>query len=425
MSEFLFTTWDGGGNVAPVVGAVRRLVARGHRLRVLGDEAMRDEMEAAGAAFRPWRRAPNRPDRRPENDPLRDWVPTDPADGLLRVLDRIMIGPAADYAADTLAELERAPADAVVSNDLLFGPMIAAEAHGTPLAVLAPNISIFPIPGMPPVGPGMPPPRTEEEHAMAAGVAAWFDGAIAARLPVLNAARADLGLVPVAHPLDQRRAAAMTLLATSRAFDFEVPALPAGLRYVGPLLDEPDWARGWAAPWRDDRPLVLVAMSTTFQDQAGVIQRLLDAAATLPVRVVVTLGPALEGTALRVPGNAIAVGRASHDALMAEAALVVTHCGHGTVMRALSHRRPLLCIPMGRDQNDNAARIVARGAGLRLERDAGVDALRAALSDLLADPRYAAAATALGDAIAAAESRDALVEALEELTAREACRCAA
>jgi len=31
--------------------------------------------------------------------------------------------------------------------------------------------------------------------------------------------------------------------------------------------------------------------------------------------------------------------------------LVITHAGHGTLMRALSHGLPLVCLPMGRDQN--------------------------------------------------------------------------
>jgi MGT family glycosyltransferase len=426
MREFLFATWEGGGNVAPVVGAVRRLVARGHRVRVLGDDTMREEIEAAGAVFRPWQKAPNRPDRRPETCYLQDWVRKEPGADLIALLDNVTIGPAAAHAADTLAELRRAPADAVVGNDLMFGPMIAAEASGTPLAVLAANVSIMvPIPGMPPIGPGMAPPATPEEHSMAAEAASWFASRLAERLPTLNAARARLGLAPLAEALDQPRAAQTILLATSRAFDFDVPTLPPGMRYVGPLLDEPGWASGWTAPWRDERPLVLVALSTTFQDQAGVIQRVLDAAAALPVRVVATLGPALAGTSLRVPPNAAVLDRASHDALMAEAALVVTHGGHGTVLRALSHHRPLLCLPMGRDQNDNAARVAARGAGLRLTHDAPVEALGAAIATLLAEPSFAGAAARLGRAIAASEPKDALAAALEELTARAPCRNAA
>ncbi len=427
MANVLLANWEGGGNVPPTIGAVRRLRARDHRVRVLGDEAMRQEMEAAGAAFRPWRAAPNRPDRRRETDFLRDWEPKEPGGDFLRVLDRIMIGPAAAYAADTLAELRREPADIVVSSDLLFGPMMAAEAAGTPLALLGANISLFPVEGLPPLGPGIAPPRTDEERAIAEGAAAWLRDRLAERLPVLNAARATLGLRPLAEALDQPKVARMTLLATSQAFDFPVPALPPGLRYVGPLLDPPSWAGGWSSPWAPDdpRPLVLVALSSTFQDQAGVIQALLDAAAPLPVRMVATLGPGLAGTAFRVPGNAVVVDRASHDALMREATLVVTHCGHGTVMRALAHHRPMLCLPMGRDQNDNAVRVTTRGAGLRLTPDASPEQLRAAIGTLLGDPAYARAAAALGQAIAAAEAPDALVEALEELVSATRCRPAA
>ena len=426
MAEFLVTTFEGGGNVPPVLGMIRRLVARGHRVRLLSDAVLREEAEAAGASFRAWTTAPSRPDRRPESDPLEDWAASEPGGGLLRLLDRMTIGPAAAHAADTLAELRRAPADALVCSDLMFGPIIGAEAAGVPFATFASNIAVVPIEGIPPRGPGLAPPATEAERELAAGVAAWFRTMLDERLPVLNAARATVGLAPLAETIEQPRRAAMTLLATSPAFDFPATSLPPGLRYVGPLLDAPDWAAAWESPWdaQDARPLVLVALSTTFQDQVGTIQRLLDAMGSLAVRAVVTLGPALDGVALRVPGNAHVVASASHDALMREAALVVTHCGHGTVMRALAHRRPMLCLPMGRDQNDNAARVAARGAGIRLAPDADVPALRDAIAALLTDPRYAAAA-ALGTAIAATTREEALVEALEELVAGPACRHAA
>jgi UDP:flavonoid glycosyltransferase YjiC (YdhE family) len=110
---------------------------------------------------------------------------------------------------------------------------------------------------------------------------------------------------------------------------------------------------------------------------------------------------------------------------MRQAALVVTHCGHGTVQRALSYHRPMLCLPMGRDQNDNAARVVARGAGVRLAPDADAGTIRGAISALLDNPAFAQAAAALGQAIAEAEPADALVEALEDLASRPRCRAAA
>src|SRR5207248_8948080 len=53
---------------------------------------------------------------------------------------------------------------------------------------------------------------------------------------------------------------------------------------------------------------------------------------------------------------------APHSELLKQAAVVVTHAGHGTVIRALAAGVPLVCMPMGRDQNENAARVVFRGA---------------------------------------------------------------
>jgi MGT family glycosyltransferase len=416
--DFLFATWEGGGNIPPTLGAIRRLVDRGHRVRVLADDVLRPDMTAAGASFVPWRRAPNRPDRSPASDPLRDWEAEDEGGGLVRLLDRISIGPAAAYAADTADELRRQPADVVVTCDLLFGPMIAAEATGTKLALFGPNISfVTPIPGVPPVGPGMMPPTTPEEHAQADAVRRSFADVMAAQLPVLNAARAGFGLRPLTDTFDQPAAADRVLLATSRAFDFPAERLPPALRYVGPMLEQPHWVGTWHSPWPADdaRPLVLVALSSTFQNQAATIQAVLDAIATLPVRVLVTRGPALAGTALRLPDNAVAVDVAPHDEVMRLASLVVTHCGHGTVMRALAHGRPMLCLPMGRDQNDNAARIVARGAGLRLAPDAEPTAIRSAIASLLQQPAFATAARRLGSAIATAESGSALVNELEML----------
>jgi MGT family glycosyltransferase len=398
--DFLLTTWEGGGNVSPVLTVARRLRAGGHRVRVMSDEVGRAEAIAAGAEFVPWRRAPNRPDRSVASDILRDWeVP--PEEVFARLRDVIMLGPALHYARDVLDELHRKPADLVVSSEMLFGVMVACEAAGQPLSLLSTNISLFPIPGMPPVGPGLAPARTEEERALHAAVAAAGAELFEAGLPALNRARTALGLAPLASVFDQLQAADRILLGTSRAFDFPAD-LPQSFRYVGPQLDELFWAEPWSSPWPegDRRPLALVSFSTTFQNQAAALQRVVDAAAELPMRAVVTLGPNISAEEVRSDSDNVHVCRsAPHGAVMREAALAVTHGGHGTVMRALAHRLPLLVLPMGRDQNDNAARVAYHGVGLSLSPEASAEDIRAALRRLLTEPAFAAAAHRLGDEV--------------------------
>ena len=74
-----------------------------------------------------------------------------------------------------------------------------------------------------------------------------------------------------------------------------------------------------------------------------------------------------------------------HQLVMPGASLVVTHAGLGTVMKACVCGVPLVCMPMGRDQFFNAARVEALGAGLTVSVDADaatiLDTVRTALDD--------------------------------------------
>jgi len=421
--NFLLTTWEGGGNVSPVLVTARKLLARGHRVRVMSEECNRPEVEDAGATFISWRKAPNRKDRKPESQTIRDWAAATPQEGLMGVFKDGFCGPALAYAEDVVEELRREPADLVVTCELLFGVMAGCESIGQPFVTLCPNISLRPLPGVPPLGPGLLPARTDEDRAMHAAIAEASVALFDSGLPLLNVARAALGLQPLNHVLEQFDSAEAELLATSRAFDFPATSLPSKVRYVGPQIGDPHWAPKWESPWpvSDKRPLVVVSFSTTFQNHAGVLQRIIDALAPLPARVLVTLGGSIKANEL-VPGkNCVLVGSAPHSQVMRESAVVITHGGHGTVNCALLSRVPLLVIPHGRDQNDNAIRVTDRGAGLSLMPDASVEAMRTACERLLNDSSFRKQARILGDKIAAEAETSIVVEELEAAARRECC----
>lgn len=80
----------------------------------------------SGCAFVSYTRAPNRTDKSPESDFIRDWEARTPIEALDRTQARVMFGPALAYARDVLADLEREPADALAINRTLYGGMIAA-----------------------------------------------------------------------------------------------------------------------------------------------------------------------------------------------------------------------------------------------------------------------------------------------------------
>src|SRR2546423_338676 len=132
--NFLFTTWEGGGNVTPVLVAVQKLIARGHHVRVMSETCNRPEAESAGATFGSWTRAPNRTDRRPETQACNDGAQATPQEGLLHVIRDVWCGPALRYAQDLIDELRREPADLVVTCEALFGVMAGCESVGQPFA---------------------------------------------------------------------------------------------------------------------------------------------------------------------------------------------------------------------------------------------------------------------------------------------------
>jgi hypothetical protein len=141
--------------------------------------------------------------------------------------------------------------------------------------------------------------------------------------------------------------------------------VPKHVRYVGPILDDPQWAEPWHAPWPDGNhdPLVLVGLSSTFQDQAPVLRSVVKALAGLRVRALVTLGEMLPEGEVQSTGSVVVVRSAPHGEILRQASLLITHCGHGTTLKALAAGVPIVCMPMGRDQNDTAARVVHASAG--------------------------------------------------------------
>src|SRR6185436_20816978 len=148
--------------------------------------------------------------------------------------------------------------------------LIAAEKAGLPTAAMVPTIWILPTKGIPPMGGFMPargPLGRLREAVTRKMMTAVFNKAV----PALNRARAELGLEPIDSTFAQMLRADAVMVLTSPAFDFTSPHLPETVRYVGPQLDDPSWSRPWTSPWpaSDVRPLVLVGLSSTFQNQAG------------------------------------------------------------------------------------------------------------------------------------------------------------
>lgn len=412
-SRFLFVTLEAGGNVPPVLGLAARLVRRGHRVRVLSEPCLESAATAYGLDFVPFGRHFTRTDR--TLDIFEDWKPKGLSDP---IFDNVVFGPIPIVAEETRAALEAEPADVLVGDLMMPGCLLAAEALGIPRVVLCHFPEMFPGPNRPPGGMGLRPGTGPVGRLRDRLATALFRWGVDRYLPALNRARSTFELPPLAHTVDLFDTADLRLIQTTRSFDFPLDPAPRNVVYGGPILDDPDWVPAWKSLWQGDDPrrLVLVSLSSTFQNQRGVLERVIASFSGRELRGLVTLGPAMAGEpALEAPENVAVVAGASHAAVLPHVAAVVTHAGHGTVMRALAHGVPLVCLPMGRDQGDNAARVVHHGAGLALRRSSSPSRIARAIDRVLDEPRFRESAVRLQRRILADAQADIGVAELERL----------
>ena len=167
---------------------------------------------------------------------------------------------------------------------------------------------------------------------------------------------------------------------------------------------------------RGDQPLVYLTFGTIFNEHPtfGIA---LDALAALPVDLLVTVGPDADPTAFGTqPGNVRIERYLPQTAVLGVADLVVSHCGSGTFLGALTEGLPQLCLPQGADQFLNASNCRTAGAGLVLEpHEISAEAVRGAALAILDDPEYAAAANRISAEIATMPSPADVAAVLERL----------
>jgi UDP:flavonoid glycosyltransferase YjiC (YdhE family) len=146
------------------------------------------------------------------------------------------------------------------------------------------------------------------------------------------------------------------------------------------------------------------------------MRRILAAVAALEeTRTLVTLGPALDPADFALPPNVRVERFVPHSAVLPQAAVMVTQGGLGTVAKAMTYGVSLLCIPLLGDQPDNAARVVALGAGIRLQGDVESKEILAAIRRLLTEPGFREAASKLATTLR--QEEDAAQRAVCEIEA--------
>jgi len=344
-ADVLLVTWDGAGNLPPERSIVRALIARGHTVRALAHPSVQKLLENDGIECLPIRG-------------LRHYdskEPMPPADEMPFVAEHIWYARA--FGTELLAAVDRRRPDLLLVDVMLTYALVAARSTGLPQAVLG----HFPY------------------HLLLGPFAPLF----ASRLDETNVYASELALAPFPSHQALVEAAPLVLIPTYRAFD-QVEAVAPNVVHVGPCRSTHAGAASWQRRM-PQRPLVLVGLSTSHQNQVPLLQRLCDVLGALEVEALVTTGAAIAPEALDASDNTTVQSFVPHDVVLPETDLLITHAGHGTVIAGATYGVPMLCLPMGRDQPMIAERVAQLGLGFVLSPEAPVSEMKQAITASLAD----------------------------------------
>jgi UDP:flavonoid glycosyltransferase YjiC (YdhE family) len=180
----------------------------------------------------------------------------------------------------------------------------------------------------------------------------------------------------------------------------------------------------WTPPWsQDGRPAVLLSLSTTYMHHEDLLQRLVDALGLVGCHALVTTGPGLGSRSLtRVPSDVHVVESAPHGSVLPHVGLVITHGGHGTVIRALAGGVPVMVVPISRDQPDNAARALYHQVGVKASKRSSPERFATVVRRALDDESLHACARQMAERLAPDTGAPKAVAALEDLAARHSRR---
>ena len=373
----LFTFVGGRGHLDPLVPLANAARAAGHEVLVSGQAGMLgpvrslgfDAVASGGSTLFVERRPMLTPDRAREQ----------------RVIRTSFAGPIArERAGDLVSIIDAWRPDVVVCDEVDFGAMVAAERAGlahASVVVIAAGAFIDPEQLAEPLH------RLRCEHGLPAD-------------PTMGMLTRNLVLSPIppsfrdpGHPLP----------ATARSFR---PAVLESTEAGPPRGLQPD------------PPLVYVTLGTIFNlESDDLLRRVVEAIRDLPIEVIATVGPHLDPDELgpQPPNVTVHAFVAQHEVLRRSAA-VICHGGSGTVVGALALGIPVVVVPLGADQLDNAARCVDLGVGVALDATSLLAAaVRSAVSEVLHDHGIRGRAAAIAAEARALPGVDVAIDAIAAL----------
>lgn len=379
MSNVLFINQPSIGHLNVLLSIALQMKADGHDVRFLVPS-----LEGAAANIAILDMITSVPRRAEEAGVPADIIPL-PLSALLTVLPLPMLSGynelawalrffstgMASYTRHLVNHIERTEPDALVADYTFFAAHLAAELTETPCAAVYHTGLPFKGEEIPPFGSGLPIARDALDVE---GRYARRESAILRRLDRrINRARLHFGLPPYAPDvLRYPYAKWLNLVTTTEAIEAPRDNLTSNTFFIGPCFAHRE-ANGHTPDFpfdvlRDDAYKVYVSLGTVFNNKPQVFRKIMAALDDPTYQVIVSAGGTYDKLASKgVPENVMLFRRVPQLELLPHVDLVIGHGGNNSTNETLAAGNPLIVMPIGGEQRDNASRVEYLGAGLRLD----------------------------------------------------------
>ncbi len=419
MAHFAIVCREDAGHLLSIGPIGTELVARGHRVTIIGREKAAGIAEQLGL-----------PLHKVDYDDVRRrvshvaWT----AFWLCRGEWRISLRDGFRWRAEAI--LRKMPQvfkdlaiDGVVVDQTLSSAGTAAEHAGIPFVTICSallwNEEI-----------GVPPQYTAWSYSQdrrdllrnRLGYAAWH-WFHRTELNTINRYRRKWGLKPFAR-IDDAFSPLAQISQLCPEFDFPRRELPPQLHYIGSLAAQRRVTADPSFPWDrlDGRPLIFASLGTVPETvNLPVFRKILAACDGLNAQVVLALGKwedkkeSLREKLGPIPENVLVVDFAPQLALLEKTSLLITHAGVNTVLEAICHGVPMIALPRNTDQPAMGARIAKAGVGLRSSFHHGsAQELRGLIEQVLSDDTFRQRTKSLGQTMLAAGGARRAAEIAEQ-----------
>ena len=414
MKRILLATTGSLGDLHPILAIALGLQQRGHTAVIATSNVYRDKVTRAGLEF-----AAMGPHLPTSSDFVREVF--HPRKGPELLIRQVLYPSVPSAYAEVVESMRRC--DLVVTHPITFAAQIAAEKLGLPWVSTVTAPLSLPSRYDPPVF-GMMPVREKL-------LLGWGPGLNGVLLSLGQATtkpwmkpiaefRASLGMPPGKNPLfDGQHAPRRVLAMFSRVMADPQADWPKQVRVIGfPFYDQAEHGQeldGGLARFLDSGPppVVFTLGSSAVFDAGTFYQESVAAVKRLGCRAVLLVGA--NTVAGPLPAGTVACAYAPYSKILPRAACVVHQGGIGTCGQTLAAGRPMLVMPYGFDQPDNAARLRRLGVARTIGRKE-YTARRAAseLDRLLTDSDYSKKAAEAARVVAGEHAVKAACDAIEE-----------